>query len=446
MKNRKNTTDNYFFILLVEIAVSIGWLIFFYYWGMHYQQQVLFLLAAVILLFLWHVYHIMILMQWLQMLNKKNFPETLGIWQYIYRQIYHQQQDQRFLQKRLSKSEKNHLQFVDALPDAIIIVRQHDEIIWFNQKAAELFKLGKKHLGKSLLSEISLPLEALIQNRNSNNRKITAAPYHSELTLSLRYIPYSRDYQLLYARDISRLNNMLKSQKDFIANISHELKTPLTVVLGYMEVLYQQATKALKNTQDSKNKEKSSQEREIFFAILQQSKRMQSLISDLLLLSRLESEQPSFSMRLLRLCDLIEQSIADNQYLIDSKKLHVIVDMKDESTIMGDKTQVLMLIGNLLRNAIQYTDAEGTIEIHCYRLKKRLCFSIKDNGPGIDKKHIPRLTERFYRIDKARSREQGGTGLGLAIVKQIADNHHASLQIQSKKNKGSKFGCCFPRA
>lgn len=223
-------------------------------------------------------------------------------------------------------------------------------------------------------------------------------------------------------------------RQDFVANVSHELRTPLTVILGYLETLQE-----IKEIDPSLN--------DIFEKMYIQAQRMQNLVSDLLLLSTLEASQDVLTnIENINLQDLILQIVESVKMIYEAKHQHVIMDVKNNISIKGNKKELLSLFSNLVINAIKYTPDKGEIHIkaNINAKKKQLLIEVADNGMGIEKKHIPRLTERFYRVDKARSRDSGGTGLGLAIVKHVLIRHGGELKIKSQPNKGSVFQCVFP--
>ena len=220
-------------------------------------------------------------------------------------------------------------------------------------------------------------------------------------------------------------------RQDFVANVSHELRTPLTVIHGYLELLL-----------DEKNVDETHLK--IFTQMHQQTIRMQTLIANLLLLSRLESSEAE--TRSLEMIDVVElfKTILHEATVLSGEAKHTIILNADKTLqLNGHYDELRSLFSNLIFNAIKYTPAKGTITISWYQKNKKKYFSVQDTGIGISKEHIPRLTERFYRVDPARSRESGGTGLGLAIVKHILIRQDGQLHIESELGKGSEFTCVF---
>ena len=221
-------------------------------------------------------------------------------------------------------------------------------------------------------------------------------------------------------------------RQDFVANVSHELRTPLTVVHGYLESL-------LDRFQDDPETHK------IFEQMLQQSLRMERLVEDLLLLSRLESDTPlqeNFKPVLIE--HLTQQLVKDAKALGIGKHQTFSIDIEKNLRIQGEENELSSAFSNLIFNAVNYTPSHGEIHIRCYQDKKNIYFEVKDTGIGIAPEHIDRITERFYRVDRDRSRKSGGTGLGLAIVKHVLIRHNATLSISSTLDSGSTFTCVFP--
>lgn len=230
---------------------------------------------------------------------------------------------------------------------------------------------------------------------------------------------------------INHINLLERMRKDFVANVSHELRTPLTVIIGYLETLLEQQQHGDNNEQ-------------IYQKCLQQTLRMQNIIEDLLTLSEIESnESIPLSKQSVDVAATLTSILTSAQALTEEKKQTLRFDINNDLTIAGNQNELHSLFSNLIFNAIKYTPEGGEIIIRWYRHQNQAIFSVKDTGIGIAAKHIPRLTERFYRVDKSRSRASGGTGLGLAICKHILIRHQASLNIDSQEGKGSTFICRF---
>ncbi len=226
-----------------------------------------------------------------------------------------------------------------------------------------------------------------------------------------------------------------KMRQDFVANVSHELRTPLTVFRGYLEILLEKVG----------NKKSLAEWKPILMQMFSQSMRMERIIEDLLLLSRLEIDTPDAShLEAIDMPQLLQHIYQDTLALSSDKKQHINLKITGPRIFYGRKSELHSAFSNLTFNAVHYTPVNGKIWISWYQDKKGVHFKVKDTGIGIEAKHIPRLTERFYRVDAGRTRETGGTGLGLAIVKHVLLRHHGRLAISSTVNKGSVFRCDFP--
>lgn len=224
-----------------------------------------------------------------------------------------------------------------------------------------------------------------------------------------------------------------RMRKDFVANVSHELRTPLTVVMGYLETLL------------TANETEDSTETKIYQKMLHQTQRMQNIIEDLLILSRIETNQAfATSETTVDVHTVIHTILQSAETLALAKQQKITAKIDADLNITGNQDEIHSLFSNLIFNAIKYTPEKGDIHISWYEQDKQAIFSVQDTGIGIAKKYIPRLTERFYRVDKGRSRESGGTGLGLAICKHILIRHQATLEIESQEGHGSTFNCLFP--
>jgi two-component system, OmpR family, phosphate regulon sensor histidine kinase PhoR len=232
---------------------------------------------------------------------------------------------------------------------------------------------------------------------------------------------------------VTHIQHLERMRQDFVANVSHELRTPLTVIQGYLEILLEQASCEAIG-------------KKILIQMQQQTMRMGSLVEDLLLLSRLEDHYPSHKQqKKISIVKLLTQLVQEAKCLSGVLNHTIDCQLDPNLYLRGIEGEVRSLFSNLIFNAVNYTPAEGNIRIRWYQTKERAYFSVEDDGIGIASKHIPRLTERFYRVDKARSRSSGGTGLGLAIAKHVLIRHDATLKVKSQLGKGSCFTCSFPK-
>ncbi len=357
----------------------------------------------------------------------------------VRRLIRAKEQATRQIEKRL----QDFLAAFQASPNGVVLLDSQGRIEWFNEMAAAHFGLDAQrdmlqHIGNlvrdpgfaSYFASQDYQGELVMSGReNSPSRPVR---------LSVNLHPYGAGQLLLLSRDVTALEQADAMRRDFIANVSHEIRTPLTVLSGFVDTLQSLPLNA--------------QERERYLALMaQQAGRMQTLVSDLLTLSRLEGSPPPSTSDWVQLSSLMRQLEQEGQALstvlnVGSDRVQKLVfDCPQQGEIAGVFNELRSAMSNLLSNAIRYTPPGGEIQVNMVLLADgRAEFSVSDTGPGIAPEHIPRLTERFYRVDHSRSRDSGGTGLGLAIVKHVSQRHGAELKIKSTPGKGSIFSITFP--
>jgi two-component system phosphate regulon sensor histidine kinase PhoR len=354
-----------------------------------------------------------------------------GAWNELDYLLYRSQSEMRARKRRLLDMLRAYRAAAAALPDAVVVVERNSQrTIWFNRAATDL--LGLRHprdLGAPVVERLQpLPLARwLAAGRNAEPMLDAPSPVDERLRLNLRLIPYSEDYWLLVARDVSKLLRLEQMRQDFVANVSHELRTPLTVVHGYLDML---------------DPADFPPWQPMLAEMQKQSQRMTRLVEDLLTLSRLESRD-----------SLPEESVAMAPMLATLRReaeayshgRHVI-EIHDDAgcDLLGSTQELHSAFSNLVTNAIRYTPAGGRVDVEFARSADGgAVLAVRDTGYGIPEAHIPRLTERFYRVSSSRSRESGGTGLGLSIVKHVLGLHQARLSIESTVGQGSTFACQF---
>lgn len=335
--------------------------------------------------------------------------------------------------KMIMRSElQNERMLAEAIPDGIIVLSYKDTINWWNYEAQHLLGLNAiEHQSKPISSII--PQKQFQKLKQNSGKLILELPQHNDMRLSLILRPYWANQQLLIMQDITRTFRLESMRQDFIANVSHELRTPLTVFHGYLELLND-----YKNIDEKKFAE-------ILQHMSEQSERMERLVQDLLLLSRLESDQPDLESHQQVAVASMLKNICDDAKKLSGKKQHQFYLYLDETLYLaGQPEELRSAFSNLIYNAVHYTPARGKIEVFWYRDERGKHMKVIDTGIGIPAKYIPRITQRFYRVDKARSyHSKGGTGLGLAIVKHVLLRHNGHLFIQSEVNEGSMFCCTF---
>ena len=372
----------------------------------------------------WYLYNLSKLIKWLDKPTKA-LPDSIGIWDELYYQIYHLYLRQRKARKKLKTIVNRFQDSTHALPIAAIVLNRNNEIEWFNQAAEKTFKLQQAiDVGSRINDLIRQPVFTNYLLKRDFKEMIELEFNLRQLSLCIT--PYAHNQFLLTARDITQQRQLDDMRRDFVANASHELRTPITVIAGFAEAMCDQADSRIKAPLEK---------------IQQQTVRMQQILEDLIVLARLESKEAPLLHDRVDLAELVRQ-IYNDALMLDHERHEIIISTQPAS-IMGNSVELQMAITNLVTNAIRYTPENGTIRLFVSIEDDGVHIGVEDNGIGIMPEHISRLTERFYRVDPGRSRAQGGTGLGLAIVKHVLDRHNASLHVDSVPGKGSLFRCDF---
>jgi two-component system phosphate regulon sensor histidine kinase PhoR len=312
------------------------------------------------------------------------------------------------------------------------VLDARDRIQWANARAAAHLGVDRvRDVGAAIVNLVRQP--AFVHYLAANDYRepvIVQSSRESGMTLSVQIVPYGVEEKLLMSRDITRLETVARVRRDFIANVSHELKTPLTVLAGFLETLA--------------DLELDADKRRRYIALMQeQAQSMQRLVDDLLALSALESEQATSHQAEFAISPLMEKVAADARALSGGRH-DISLSIADPAALSGNRDELASAFGNLVSNAVHYTPEGGRIALGWRIERGGGVFSVSDTGIGIAAEHIPRLTERFYRVDRSRSRATGGTGLGLAIVKHVLIRHQAELDVQSEPGRGSVFSVRFP--
>ena len=374
---------------------------------------------------------------WLIQKDKDLPPSTVGSWNLIYRHFERLTRRGRKRKRRLNQVLKQVRKAIAALPDAAIILNEDDQTVWFNQAAQDLLGLHRS-------KDIGLPITQLLRHpqfvgflaKHETSAVNTAAhfpsPVDPAIALEVRIVPYGKKQRLLLAADISELRRLEQMQRDFVANASHELRTPLTVIVGYLESL-----------QDS---EPPTNWQQPLRTIQQQSGRMMQIIEDLLLLSRLENESELLNPQPIAVDTMLHEIIEDAKALNVEQSYQIELRLETTASLYGVAEELHSAFANLIFNAVRHTPAGSRILIRWYQDTEGLHLAVADDGPGIPAQHLPRLTERFYRVDRSRQRSDNrrGTGLGLAIAKHVMQRHDGQLRIESEVDEGSCFYCDFP--
>jgi len=381
----------------------------------------------------WHYRNLYGFINWIWKSKAIFPPQAKGIWGEIYDGLYREIRKYRNKQKNLNDKLRQYRDGAEALPDAALVLSKDFIIQWGNKKAQNLLGVRPSgDIGQRIDNLIRFPIfSKYLEAHNWETPCHIVSPVNHEVHLELRFMDYGADHFLFIARDVSKIRRLEEMRRDFVANVSHELKTPLTVVRGYVEMIQME--------EDAFN----PHWKKTFSTIEAQVSRMDRLVEQLLVLSKTEINVDSHAQQQVNVPELIEDLIEDSHWLNQDKNHHITTDIDSSISLLGFETELKSAFSNLLSNAIMYTQPNGNIHITWKQQGDSVIYSVKDDGPGIEKEHISRLTERFYRIDKSRSRDTGGSGLGLAIVKHVLNHHNAELKINSELDKGSEFIILF---
>jgi two-component system phosphate regulon sensor histidine kinase PhoR len=318
-----------------------------------------------------------------------------------------------------------------ALTDGVVILDAQNHIVFCNTMAEQQLGIAlTADLGAPVLNLVRQPeFVAYLTGRDFSFPLTLRSDRGEERVLSIFVIPYATGRYLMQIKDVTQSDRLDQMRRDFVANVSHELRTPLTVLAGFLETLQEI--------------EVSPEEQARFLEMMaEQSKRMQSIVQDLLTLSSIESAPPPEN-QLVDMVNLLDKLRRDAEALSAGRHT-IIVESDGRGDLRGSEPELVSAFGNLVANAVRYTPAGGTVRLVWHATQQGAEFAVQDSGIGIEAKHIPRLTERFYRVDRGRSRDAGGTGLGLAIAKHSLNRHQALLEISSKPGQGSRFAARFP--
>ncbi len=428
-----------FAALLLALLISLG-----FAWFESERAAYTFFCSTLILLFSHHAWMVAKLTQWLKQPTRAKMPSMRGAWHELFEQLYQLFEENRHTRERLTDALMRFRQAGSALPDGVITFDENNTVDWLNATARDHFSISNIDLEQRQLGYLGTikpqfvpALEALRSSRPYTNVRAEIQTADGLIrTLTLTRVRFGGGQGLLLSRDITQTEQLDKMKRDFVANVSHELRTPLTVLRGFAETL-QDADPTDHNLQTAS-----------LNRMIEQAQRMQRLVEDLLTLSRLEDSQNVLNSDTVALQPLVESIVRDITAL--SANRHNITHHIEAVSVSGNADELRSAFFNLATNAVRYTPEGGTIEISLTldSISNTVRYGVKDSGDGIEPEHLPRLTERFYRVDKGRSRRNslagGGTGLGLSIVKHVMARHKGKLEITSDVGKGSTFSCLLP--
>lgn len=417
----------------VSMPIWYGIVVSLVLWGMFSTTvALLFMLFLLLTVMAYRAFQLFKMGMWLQDARLETIPEADGIWDDVFSQLYKMVKKHNQTKHDLAE-ELQHIELAtSALPEGVAILNDDNRIEWCNPLAQQHFDLDAK---RDIMQDISYLVRQpefikYIRQFNPVEPLVMRPARHEEMILSIKLIPYGENKRLLISQDITQLERIEGMRRDFVANVSHELRTPLTVVNGFVE-----------NLQDMEDLNQESARRALQL-MAEQTRRMDDLVADLLTLSRLENQNSQVNEEPIDMSVLLNEVYQDGMLL--SEERHTIkLEITNKSNLVGSHDELRSALSNLLSNAIRYTPEGGSVLLRWFERGGQPVFAVQDSGIGIAAQHLPRLTERFYRIDRSRSRETGGTGLGLAIVKHIALRHHAKLEVMSEEGRGSTFSLVF---
>lgn len=419
-----------------ELLFFFVQLLLFAFFGFLFGSTSLGLIAGLILYSLFHLRNLARLLDYLTAKNQPDVPDARGTWGRIFDLMRHAEKTRKHKQQVLQDMIVQYRDANAAMPDALVIIAERDEIKWLNQSAKRLLGLTSRDMGMPITNLLRDPgfSSFLGQGDYTHDYTLTLSGEMSHKT-AFQIVPFGTAQKLIIGRDVTRLQRLEDMRSNFVANVSHELRTPITVLLGFLETI--------------QNDDRIDAEIKEHLGVMHiQTKRMKNLIDDLLALSKLETKPNTTRDENIDMAVLTDEIIEQAKLTPSYDKHNIVTNIDTDLKMIGDREELRSAFNNLVDNALKHSPSSSKIEIS-WQLStggKGARFSVSDNGAGIDAKHIPHLTERFYRADNSRARDTGGTGLGLSIVKHVLMRHGAELKIDSAPDQGSTFSCDFPES
>ncbi|WP_318488032.1 phosphate regulon sensor histidine kinase PhoR [Photobacterium leiognathi] len=412
------------------ILFYLPWIIL----GMIFGHLPWFLLAATWIQLIWHFHNQLKMSDWLWKDRSLTPPSGSGSWEPLFNGMYRLQQRNRRRRKELTTLIRRFRNGAESLPDAVVVFRSEGNIVWCNKLAQQLLGLRwPDDAGQPISNLLRSPDFVRYLSRQSFDTPLEiTSPMNYDRTLELRIMRYTEGEYLMAVRDVSQLKQLEGMRRNFFANVSHELRTPMTVLQGYLEM------------SSDPDMLVGPMWNRAHGVMTEQLARMNALVEQLLTLSKIEAA-PTIELEdevdVPAMLDILEKEAVS---LSGDKNQQISFDVDHSLKVLGDDDQLRSAISNLVYNAVKHTPADADISVRWYRVANGARLEVTDSGEGIAAQHIHRLTERFYRVDKARSRETGGSGLGLAIVKHALSHHDSHLEIESELEKGSTFSFTLP--
>ncbi|KXU38398.1 hypothetical protein AXE65_01400 [Ventosimonas gracilis] len=411
-------------LALLTGSALIGWLI---------DAPALCLALGWLLYGLIQLWQLARLQRWLIRPSMQTLPHAKRLWGDLFDTLHRLLRREQKERERFGRIIERIETATAALQDALLILDSQGQLSWWNPAAESLLGLkSRQDSGQLLCNLIRHPdFRAWLMQPETSDVLALPSPLNEQNTLQFHKTQYGDGETLLLVRDITRVKQLEQMRKDFVDNLSHELRTPLTVISGYLEIL-QYSADAL-----------PAPSKKALLQMQTQAVRMQRLLEDLLHLAELEGSAPA-ACEPVDVAALLSSIVTDTRVLADARDLRIQLEAHPALQLLGCAEELRSAFANLIVNAVKYSPNGTQIQIRWWSDQQGAHFAVQDQGSGIEEKHLPRLTERFYRVDKSRESTSGGSGLGLAIVKHVLLRHGGQLQIQSKPGEGSTFSCHFP--
>ncbi|WP_159564167.1 phosphate regulon sensor histidine kinase PhoR [Budvicia diplopodorum] len=391
----------------------------------------LLLLISVLSALLWHFYNLLKLSHWLWLDRSIMPPQGWGSWEPLFYGLRQMQQRNRQRRRELASLIKRFRSGAESLPDAVVLSTESGHIFWCNRLAQQMLGFRwPEDSGQQILNLIRYPQFAAFINKKAFSEPLTLQ-FNNGCYIEFRVMPYDEGLMLISARDVSQVRQLEEVRRKFFTNVSHELKTPLTVLQGYLEML------------GAEEEVSPAIQQKALDSMQGQTERMSRLVNQLLVLSRIEAAPRYLLTETVNVPAQLE-ILSHEALILSAGKQQIHFDTDPHLQVLGNQEQLYSAMSNLVYNAINHTPEGTVINVVWKRTAKGALFSVSDNGPGIESEHIAHLTERFYRVDPSRSSKTGGSGLGLAIVKHALNHHDSHLNITSQPGKGSEFRFVLP--
>ncbi len=381
-----------------------------------------------------HLRNLHALLVWLRDPLKNPVPIGAGVWEHVFAGLYRLVRSFSQQRNRVTGQLARFRSAAQAMPIGVVMLDDEDRISWCNVTAERMFDLdARKDAGQPILNLVRHPAFAGYLKGGAYEEPLTLRIARGEaLVLAVNIVPYGQDEKLLLTRDTTQAEKIETMRRDFVANVSHELRTPLTVVSGFLETI-----------SDGNVRPDDPRGRQALEMMRSQTDRMLRLVEDLLMLSTLETSSIPARESQIDIERLLG-GIVEDARVLSAGRHQVQLHVGQPARLVGDEHEIRSAFANLVSNAIRYTPQGGKITLSWGQRGEEGVFSVEDTGIGIERRHVPRLTERFYRADTSRSRDTGGTGLGLAIVKHVLTRHQGRLEVESELGRGSRFSALFP--